>query len=266
MHDKHADMVTTARTGDRAALEKLVRVAQTPVHRLALRMLADHTAAEDATQEILIRIMTNLASFRGDSAFLTWVHRIAMNHLLTAKRILARDPELTFDMFEEDLMNGLADETATNAEDHVLLNELRIGCTMAMLLCLDRDHRAAYVLGDVLEFDHVQASAILQIAPATYRKRLSRARAKVIDFTARTCGMASPDAACACPRRLAAAQSANRVGHRTYADAPDWAALRDQAHQTKAALVAGKLQRATGALEAPAALAARVLSLVDPPG
>lgn len=146
--------IELAQDGDAKALETLVLGIQDRIHKLALRMLADPIAAQDATQEILIRIVTKLSTYRGDSSFETWTYRVATNYLLTARKIIANDPGLSFQRYSDDLLDGIADEQSAAPEDHVMLNELRLRCTMAMLLCLDRDHRAAYVLGDVLEFEH----------------------------------------------------------------------------------------------------------------
>ena len=261
-------IVTRAQQGEADALEQLVRLIQDRVHRLAIRMLVDPELAQDATQEILIRVVTKLSTFKGDSKFETWVYRVATNYLLTAKKILARDPGLSFEMFAADLVDGLVDDTIAAPEDHVMLNELRVRCTMAMLLCLDPAHRAAYVLGDILELDHREASDVLEIASATYRQRLSRARSKVQAFTAQSCGLASVQAACSCPRRLPAAMAAGRVGADPQVmsrGAESYQAVRAEAAQTKASLVAAKLQRATGPLASTVDLATKVLRIVNPP-
>lgn len=261
--------IEMAQDGDAKALEGLVRGVQNRVHKLALRMLADPNVAQDATQEILIRIVTKLSTFRGDSSFETWTYRVATNYLLTARKIIANDPGLSFQVFTDDLLDGIADEQNAAPEDHVMLNELRLRCTMAMLLCLDREHRAAYVLGDVLEFEHGAAADVLDITPGTYRKRLSRARSRVQDFTAKTCGLASPTAPCSCRKRLPAAMAMGRIGTSPSADlrdVPRFSEIQAQASQTQADLVAAKLQRAMGPLRSPKDYAVEVLKLVEPPG
>jgi DNA-directed RNA polymerase specialized sigma24 family protein len=90
------------------------------------------------------------------------------------------------------LDEGLSDpgsgEVAT-AEDAVLLEEVKIGCTLGMLTCLDRPHRLAYILGEILEIDGPAAAEILGISPAAFRKRLSRARTSVVEFTRKKCGL-----------------------------------------------------------------------------
>ena len=261
-------IVAQAQQGDAAALEQLVKHIQDRVHRLAMRMLVDPGLAQDATQEILVRVVTKLSTFKGDSKFETWVYRVASNYLLTAKKMLARDPGLSFEMFAEDLLDGLVDDTAAAPEDHVMLNELRVRCTMAMLLCLDANHRAAYVLGEILEMDHREAAKALDVPSATYRQRLSRARSKVQTFTAKSCGLANSDAPCSCPRRLPAALASGRIGDGPsdlLQDAPSYREARHVAAQTEAALVAQKLQQATGRLAATDNLAAKVLQIVNPP-
>ncbi|SMR82605.1 RNA polymerase sigma factor, sigma-70 family [Aliiroseovarius halocynthiae] len=266
MSDIPSDLIARAQSGEAIALEQLVIGIQDRVHRLAIRMLADPVAAQDATQEILIRIVTKLSTFKGDSRFETWTHRVATNYLLTARKAIAADPGLSFQMFSEDLLDGLADEQAAAAEDHVMLNELRIRCTTAMLLCLDRDHRAAYVLGEILELDHSEAASILDISPANFRKRLSRARISVQDFTAASCGLANAKAPCSCRKRLPAAMKQGRIGELPSADlsdAPDFSRVRTLAAQVGKDVRAIKLQRATGDLRVPGDFRARVLSLTN---
>jgi RNA polymerase sigma factor (sigma-70 family) len=262
-------VVELAQDGDAKALETLVRGIQDRIHRLAIRMLADPQAAQDATQEILIRIVTKLSTFKGDSAFETWTYRVGTNYLLSAKKAIAADPGLSFQMFSDDLLDGLADDRNAAPEDHIMLNEMRIRCTMAMLLCLDHDHRAAYVLGEIMEFEHAEAARILDISTANFRKRLSRARSSIQDFTSASCGLVNRTAACSCHKRLPTAMAQGRVGKVPAAglmDAPEFQAMQSAAAILEADLVAAKLQRATGDLRAPKDFAGIILKLVEPPG
>jgi len=261
------NLIDLAKAGDARALEAFVRAIQSNVYRLAVRMLGDPQAAQDATQEILIRVITKLSTFQGDSKIETWTYKVAVNYLLTAKKIIARDPGLSFQLFSDDLLNGLADENSAAPEDHVMLNELRIRCTMAMLLCLDRDHRAAYVLGEILEIDHSEAAIILEISPSNFRKRLSRARITVQDFTAASCGLASPSAACSCRKRLPTAMAQGRIGgvpSQDFMGAPPFSDVQAEAKKIEAELVSAKLQRATGPLLPPRDFARAVLKIVSP--
>jgi RNA polymerase sigma factor (sigma-70 family) len=259
-------LVRDAQQGDQDALEEVVRRIQDRVHHLAMRMLVNPEDAFEATQEILILIITKLSTFRGDSAFHTWVYRVAANYLLGAKKILGRDHGLNFEMFRADLESGLLAAPDPPADDMVMLNELRISCTMAMLLCLDLKHRIAYVLGDILELDHGEAAGVLGISKANYRKRLSRGRGEVVAFTSRNCGLANAAAKCTCPRRLPAAMAAGRVrpDNITYAlkDAPAYGDVSAKVKEVEGALRTMKLQTATPQFKSPKDLGARIAQIV----
>jgi RNA polymerase sigma factor (sigma-70 family) len=206
--------VARAKAGDRSALESVLRAVQRDVYGLALRFLWHPQDAEDATQEILIRILTGLGAFRGDSSFRTWVYRIACNALLTLRKKRMEQHLTSLEEFGEDLARGLSDapfHTAGGVDDALLLEEVKVGCTHAMLLCLDRNHRLAYVLGEILELDHREAAQVLSISPAAFRKRLSRARSSIASFMRAHCGLAEPANACRCRRRVAAAVELGRV-------------------------------------------------------
>ncbi|WP_368185671.1 RNA polymerase sigma factor [Aestuariibius sp. HNIBRBA575] len=258
--------IQLAQDGNATALEDIIRGIQKQVYQLAIRMLADPDAAQDATQEILIRVVTKLSTFRAESRFETWVYRVATNYLIRARKIRVNDPNLTFDAFSQDLIDGLSDDNNKAPDEHVMLNELRIKCTMAMLLCLDREHRAAYILGDILEFDHSIASDILEISPANYRKRLSRARDRVQTFTAATCGLANRSAACSCRKRLPAAMASGRIGIQpsaALADAPRFADAAAEVSDIQSSLIAAKLQRSTGAHVPLRDYASAVLNIIE---
>jgi len=206
-------LAARAREGERAALEALVRAVEHDVRALALRFLWHPEDAEDASQEILIRIVTGLGGFRGESRFRTWAYRVACNTLLNLRRSRAERQALSFEAMGEDLASGLSEGPAAEAGvDHaLLLEEVKVGCTLAMLLCLDRGHRLAYILGEILELDHAEAADVLEIAPAAFRKRLSRARADITAFTMSHCGLVKPENACRCRKRVATAIALGRV-------------------------------------------------------
>lgn len=207
-------LVARATAGDRAALDVVIRTIQTDVYNLAIRMLWCPDDAADATQDILLKVITHLSTFRGDSALRTWVYRIAVNHLLNVRKSRVEREELTFSAFGEQLAVGLSDPPApraTEPDQALLEEEVKIGCTQGMLLCLDRDHRVAYILGDVFDLSSEDGAAVLDITPATYRKRLSRARDRLRTFMHSHCGLIAADAACRCRRRIAHAVATGRV-------------------------------------------------------
>jgi RNA polymerase sigma factor (sigma-70 family) len=178
----HEALVGRARGGDREAMDELVRAIQDPIYGLAMRMLAEPTAAEDATQEILIKVLTRLDSFRGDSRFLTWVHAVAANHLRNmCSRGKWRHWTSLDDLSElpAELHQGRSVEAT---EQTVMTREIRLHYLQGVLTCLDRDQRLALVLGEVLELTGSEAAKVLGISPATFRKRLSRARQRMRAF------------------------------------------------------------------------------------
>jgi RNA polymerase sigma factor (sigma-70 family) len=122
--------VARASAGDRGALESVIHAIQRDVYRLAIRFLWHPQDAEDATQEILIRVITGLGSFRGESGFRTWVYRVASNALLTLRKQRMEQQALSFDQFDEDLAQGMSDshwEGEDGLSQALLLEEVKVG-------------------------------------------------------------------------------------------------------------------------------------------
>src|SRR5215471_21596921 len=132
--DELARLAKAAAGGDRGAAHALLEGVQDQVYRLALRMLGHPADAEDATQEILVIVLTHLGSFRGESALKTWVWRIAANHLGSVRR--GRREIVSFELLEERLRSGLRDALfpGPDPESDALVKELRLRCTEAMIL------------------------------------------------------------------------------------------------------------------------------------
>src|SRR5262252_2292339 len=111
------DLATQARlaaAGDKAAAQRILDGIQDGVYELALRMLGHPADAEDAAQEILIVVLTHLSSFRGESAFRTWVWRIAANHLARARR--GRRETISFEVLDDRLRTELSDEPSVRPD------------------------------------------------------------------------------------------------------------------------------------------------------
>ncbi len=197
--------------GDRDAVASIVRELQANMYALALRMLWHPQDAEDATQEILVRVVTRLAQFDFRSRLRTWAYRVATNYLLDVKKSCVERQKLDFTSFGEDLAEGLSRAGPADHERSILTEEVKIGCTLGMLQCLDRPHRLAYVLGEILDLPAPEAADALDLEPATFRKRLQRAREAIEAFTRAHCGLVSDAGACACNRRVPAAVQLGRV-------------------------------------------------------
>jgi RNA polymerase sigma factor (sigma-70 family) len=203
-------LVEQAREGDEEALEAVVLDIQDRIYNLALRMLWHPSDAEDATQEILLKIITHLSQFRQESAFMTWVYQIAKNYLLTIRRHRAETTPLSFafigDVLEADESERAQAKPTLESQDGIeqdlLVKEVQLRCTLGMLLCLDREQRLAYILSEVFEVSTAQGASILAISEIAFRKRVSRARARLRRFMEPNCSLVNEAKECNCVRHL----------------------------------------------------------------
>jgi RNA polymerase sigma factor (sigma-70 family) len=200
------ELVTEAVEGSRSALEEIVLRIQDRIYYLALRMLSHPEDARDASQEILIKVITNLKGFRFEGPFAAWVFRIAANHLNTFRKSRMERFEINWDkacglVDQAEARGWLSDPPA--APNKVLEIEARLRCTQALLTAMDRPHRLAFILGVVMDVSSLDGAYILEISPAAFRKRISRARSKLKAFLAGNCGLFDASNRCCCPGVLA---------------------------------------------------------------
>lgn len=255
-------LVDRARAGDAEALNHLVGKLVDDVYRLSLRMTGNLADAEDATQEVMIKVVTHLGTFRGDASVRTWTYRIAVRYLLDQRKTRVEALGLDFDRFAADLMDGL--EPPSPKEDPLAAAEVKLGCTLAMLACLDREHRAAYILGEVFDLSSAMAAAIVELPEATFRQRLSRARRQLEAFTRSYCGMVKAGAPCSCDRRVERAAQLGRIErgnlrlvHHPVSD------VAEKVREMEALHITAALFRSHPAYAAPSAVARRVKELLD---
>lgn len=186
-----SELIGQAAAGDKAALETVLAGVQDLVFNLSLRMLGTFHDAEDASQDILLKVMTHLSSFKGESAFTTWVFRIAVNHLKDYQKHMFAQFPLSFEFYGEDIRSGKIQDVpdlTQNAEKAILAEELKLSCTNVMLQCLDPVSRCIFILGTMFRVDSRIAGDILGITPEAYRQRLSRVRKKMAEFLSEYCG------------------------------------------------------------------------------
>jgi RNA polymerase sigma factor (sigma-70 family) len=171
------ELARQAAAGDSEALSRLVEEVQHPVYRLALRFLGHPEDARDATQEILVRLITHVGSFEGRSQFMTWAYSVAVRQLTRTRKRQLESSVKGAETFAALLDGGLAerDFTAEEAEYRMLCAEVRISCTYGMLLCLSRPLRVSYILGDAMGLPDTVAAEICGISRAAQRQRLARA-------------------------------------------------------------------------------------------
>jgi len=95
------ELITSAKNGSKSSLEKLIKKHQYYIYNVALKMTLSPFDAEDITQEVLIKVITNLANFKGESNFGTWLYRITFNHFLKMRKYWLEDYITSFSKYEK---------------------------------------------------------------------------------------------------------------------------------------------------------------------
>ena len=159
-----AAWVARARTGDAAAFEKLYRASVDRVYGLCLRMTGNVAEAEDCAQEAFIQAWDKLPGFRGDAAFGTWIHRVAVNVVLGRMRSSRR---------EQDRIRAVSDVAPTleKVSDDAELRDLEQAINE-----LPSGARHVFVLHAVYGYSHGETGEMLGIAEGTSKAQLNRAR------------------------------------------------------------------------------------------
>jgi RNA polymerase sigma factor (sigma-70 family) len=198
-------LVLRAKSDDAAALEELVVRHQAWIYNIAVRMLYHPQDAEDATQEILVKALTALSSYEGRSSFRTWLYRIVVNHVLNAKRGRLEPPTMTFSCYAHGLDRtpdlDLPDQRSVPVDVRLLVEEARLSCTAGMLLCLDREQRLVYILGEIFEVTDEVGGDLLEISRVNFRQRLARARRDLHSFMNDRCGLVNRTNSCRCAKK-----------------------------------------------------------------
>jgi RNA polymerase sigma factor (sigma-70 family) len=194
-------LVEQAKMGDRQVLEEIVRRIQDKIYGLAIRMLYAPADAQDATQEILVKIITHLATFKGESRFETWVYSVAANHLLSMRKCRAERWEVTFNrcahMIEEGNLDA-PDESSPTGEQRLIVEETKRACVHFLLLCLNREMRLTVILGEIFGISSAEGARILGLTQAAYRQRLSRGKRRLLHFLSNYCGLVDGGNPCHC--------------------------------------------------------------------
>ena len=198
-------LIDAALAGSGRALNQLLVRHQDWLYNVALKMCLSPADAADLTQEALVKVVTKLGQFGGRSSFRTWAYRIALNHFLTAKARPMETVVTSFAAYDADLDRiPDTDPSALDTLAHEeLIAEAKVSCLSGMLLCLDRAQRLTYIVGELFGTDHRIAAELFDVPPATYRKRLQRARADLRAFMQHRCGLVDPANPCRCARKTA---------------------------------------------------------------
>jgi RNA polymerase sigma factor (sigma-70 family) len=198
-------LVEQAKNGDRAALEKLVLRHQAWIYNIAVRMVFHPEDAQEVTQEVLVKVITKLSTFKGESKFRTWLYRIAANHVLNMKRRSSETQVTTFADYGAAINRtpdlDLPDRKSVPVDLPILVEEAKNGCTMGMLLCLDRKQRLIFTLGEILGASDAVGAEVLDMTADNFRQSLSRARRDLHHFMNNQCGLVNQSNPCRCPKK-----------------------------------------------------------------
>lgn len=200
-------LIKNALTGDKLALEKLLKKHQPYIYNIAWKMVQMPDDAQDITQEVMVKVITNLSKFRGESQFRTWLYRIVTNHFLQMKK-QKRETLVNEDFggFSERL-GSIPDVEMTTLEQEEKATEIRemnLACMSGMLLCLTREQRLVYILGGLFSADHTIGAEILGISKGNFRVRLSRAKKDLFNFMNNQCGLVNKANPCRCHKKVTA--------------------------------------------------------------
>lgn len=195
-------LVELALEGSRDALRQIVERHQGFVYNVALKMFGQREDAEDLTQEVFVKVITSLKTFRNESALRTWLYRLTVNHFLKTRR---RALEIPIDDFET-YFEGIAavpqdDSFAAYGVTDETVEELRLRCTSGMLMCLDREQRMTFILGAMFGLPHDEGAAALGTTPGNFRVRLHRARRDLYSWMNKRCGLVNQANPCRCRKK-----------------------------------------------------------------
>jgi RNA polymerase sigma-70 factor, ECF subfamily len=172
-----AEAVERAQQGDGVAFETLYGLHKRRVYSLCLRMVGNETGAEDLTQEAFLQVYRKIGTFRGQSEFSTWLHRVAVNVVLMhfrKKRLLTVSLEEPFDQEERDGPKkyfGTQDNLLAGSIDRITLERA--------IKELPAGYRNVFVLLDIEGYKHNEAAALMGCTIGNTKSQLHKARLKL---------------------------------------------------------------------------------------
>ena len=183
--EQETHLVARARSGDEGAFTELVEPLRRPLFAYVYRMVTLRQDAEDLLQDVLVRVLQSLPSFRGEARFKTWLFGIAthvcMDHLRSKKRWRA-EAQLYGQYETEADQNEMAKlDSLLHSPDFVFeMREHIAFCFSCISRTLEPDEQAAIMLREVLGFSNQEAATMLEVSEPVFRHRLSSARSKMI--------------------------------------------------------------------------------------
>ena len=170
------DLTQASATGDMTAFELLYERHHRRVYSLCLRMVANATEAEDLSQEVFVQLFRKVGSFRGESAFTTWLHRLTVNHVLMHFRKRGVRLEKTT---EEGEIGEMQDFLQSASERPRFIDRISLDKAISDL---PPGYRTVFVLHDVEGFEHEEVAGMLGVSVGTSKSQLHKARMRLRDL------------------------------------------------------------------------------------
>ncbi len=190
MNDQEQNWIQAAKSGDQAAFGHLVETYQKRVYALTVRMCPTRELAEEAAQEAFLSVWQGLPFFRGDSAFSTWLYRLASNACVDLLRKEGRHQGPSLD--DETVTADVADPSPTPekaAEQRELRAQIEAG-----LRSLSPEHREVLVLREIQQLSYDEIADTLSLDLGTVKSRINRGRRQLRDFLIKQGNFSAPAA------------------------------------------------------------------------
>lgn len=168
--DEPLSDVTLAASGDRRAFERLYRAHVDRVFSICVRMCGSRVRGEELTQDVFVRVWEKLPLFRGESAFSTWLHRVAVNVALNDRKVQSRERSRTAEPDDDDRDSGSSLGSAAPAP---MAERMDLEAAIALL---PPGARKVFVLHDVEGFTHEEIAEEMGVTPGGTKSQLHRAR------------------------------------------------------------------------------------------
>jgi RNA polymerase sigma-70 factor (ECF subfamily) len=167
------ELARAAAAGDATAFEKLYEQHSRRVYSLCLRMVASAALAEDLTQEVFLQVFRKIGSFRGDSAFTTWLHRLTVNQVLMHFRKRGVKLERTS---EEGDFTDVVETPLQSTRRISMIDRLALEKAIEQL---PPGYRTVFTLHDIEGYEHEEISDMLDISIGTSKSQLHKARMRL---------------------------------------------------------------------------------------
>lgn len=168
------DLAQASARGDLAAFEMLYERHHRRVYSLCLRMLANPTEAEDLAQEVFVQLFRKIGSFRGESAFTTWLHRMTVNQVLMHFR--KRGVRLEQTTEEGDELKDVVQAGTERPQAMPVVDRIALDAAIAQL---PPGYRSVFVLHDIEGYEHEEVAKMLGCSVGTSKSQLHKARLKL---------------------------------------------------------------------------------------